>query len=251
MTTISKGDFIEIEYTGKIKENNFIFDTTDEKTAKENNIHNPNAQYGPGIICIGQKQLLKGLDEGLVGKEVNKEYTFELTPENAFGKKSAKLLKLIPISAFKKGNTRPEPGMQVDVDGNMGIVKTVSGGRIMVDFNHPLASKELIYTVKINKIITDDKEKIKAMISLTLNIKKEKIDVKIEGNKAAVKMLKLPEEFQAELKKRVLEPIPTVKELVFEAEEPAAAPKDAKTTTESSNKEEKQPLNTSKAWNLH
>ena len=246
---IKKGDFVEVEYTGKIKEDGFVFDTTSEKVAKDNNIHNPNVQYGPTVVCIGQHQLLKGLDEGLVGKEVGKEYEFDLTPDQAFGKKTAQLLKLIPMSAFKKGNTRPEPGLQVDVDGQMGIVKTVSGGRIMVDFNHPLASKDIHYTLKINKIITDDGEKIKTMLSLTLNLKKDKIDVDVKDKKAVVKMMKLPEQFHEQLKKTVLEGVPDIKEIKFEEQSEkssAASKKDTKSTTGGSDKEEKQPLNTSK-----
>lgn len=241
MDKIKKGDFIEVEYTGKVKEDNFVFDTTDEKTAKESNIHNQNAQYGPAVVHIGSHQLLKGLDNGLIGKEIGKEYTIDLAPDQAFGRKSAQLLKLVPISAFKKGNTKPEVGMQVDVGGNLGVVKTVSGGRVMVDFNHPLAGKELVYTIKINKIVTDDAEKIKAMISLTLNLKKDKINVEIKEKKADVRMIKIPEQFQNELKKIVLDAVPGIKEIAFIEDI-----KDTKTTTESSNKEEKQTLNTSK-----
>ncbi len=56
-------DFIEIEYTGKLKAEDIIFDTTDEKLAKENNIHQENSNYGPTIICLGENQILKGLDD--------------------------------------------------------------------------------------------------------------------------------------------------------------------------------------------
>lgn len=228
---IKKGDFVEVEYIGKVKEDNFVFDTTSEKVAKEKGIHNAYAQYGPTIVCIGEHQLLKGLDENLIGKEIGKEYTIDLAPEQAFGKKSAQLLKLIPLNAFKKGNTRPEVGMQVDIDGNIGTVKTVSGGRVVVDFNHPLSSKELIYTIKINKIVTDDAEKIKSMISLTLNLKKDKIDVKAEKGKATITMIKLPDVFKKEFEKKIKELVPTTKELVW---------------IEKEQKTEKQPLNTSK-----
>ncbi|MEK6886965.1 MAG: peptidylprolyl isomerase [Nanoarchaeota archaeon] len=233
--TIKKHDFIEVEYTGTVKEDGFVFDTTNEKTAKEKGIHNPHAQYGPTIVCVGEHQLLKGLDEGIVGKEIGKEYKIDLAPEQAFGKKSAQLLKLVPMTAFKKGNTRPEIGLQIEVDGNIGTIKTVSGGRVMVDFNHPLSSKELTYTIKINKIITDDAEKIKALISLTLNLKKDKINITISNGKATVKTLKLPEVFQKEFEKKIKELVPTVKELVF-----------AENKEEVSTKSEKQPLNTSK-----
>ncbi len=247
--TIKKNDFVEVEYTGTIKEDNFVFDTTSEKIAKEKGIYNPRAQYGPSIVCIGQHQLLKGLDEGLIGKESGKEYKIDLAPEQAFGKKSAQLLKLIPMSAFKKGNTRPEVGMQVDVDGNIGVVKTVTGGRIMVDFNHPLASKELSYMIKINKIVIDESEKITSMISLTLNLKKDRINVSVSNGKAAVKTLKLPDVFQKELEKKIKELVPTVKELVFtvQSEQNSAEHnKAAENKEEASTKSEKQPLNTSK-----
>ena len=236
MTKISKGDFIEVEYTGKVKEDNFVFDTTDEKVAKDSGIHNPKASYGPTIVCIGQNQLLKGLDESLEGKELGKEYTIDLPPEKAFGKKTPQLLKLVPAAAFKKSNTNPEPGMQVEVDGQLGIIKTVTGGRVIVDFNNPLASKELEYKVKPIKVITDDAEKTKAMISLTLGLKKDKIEVSVKDNKVTVKMLKIPETFQKELEKKIKEVVPTIKELVFEEIKEEKAPI----------KTEKQPLNTSK-----
>jgi FKBP-type peptidyl-prolyl cis-trans isomerase 2 len=241
MTAIKKNDFVEVEYTGKIKEDNFVFDTTSEKTAKENHVHNPHAQYGPTVVCIGQHQLIPGLDEGLVGKELNKEYTFDIPAEKGFGKKSAQLLKLIPISAFKKGKIIPEVGMHVEIDNTPGIVKTVTGGRIVVDFNHPLSGKELVYTIKANKIITDDAEKVISLISLTLNLKKDHIDVKTDKGKATVTMLKLPEVFQKELAKRISEIIPSVKETVFV--EKAKTEEKSKTTPKHG---DKQPLNTSK-----
>jgi len=45
MTIVSKKDFIEIEYTGKLKEENVIFDTTDEKVAKENKLESRSRCY--------------------------------------------------------------------------------------------------------------------------------------------------------------------------------------------------------------
>ena len=82
-------DFIEIEYTGIIKETSQVFETTNEKIAKENNLHDPNKKYKPKIICIGQEQILPSLEKELINKEVNKEYDIELTPEKTFGKKKS------------------------------------------------------------------------------------------------------------------------------------------------------------------
>ena len=66
---IKKGDFIEIEYTGRLKEEGFVFDTTDEKIAKEHDLYNSKAAYGPLTICVGEHHVIHGLDEALIGKE--------------------------------------------------------------------------------------------------------------------------------------------------------------------------------------
>jgi len=76
MEKVSKKDFIEIEYTGKIKEDNTIFDTTDEDIAKENNLET-HSGYEPIIICVGEEQLLKGIDGNLEGNDIGKEYDIE------------------------------------------------------------------------------------------------------------------------------------------------------------------------------
>ena len=64
---IKDGDFIKLSYSGSVNEN--IFDTTDAAEAKSAGIHSPNAIYGPVTICVGQKHVILGLDEELVGKD--------------------------------------------------------------------------------------------------------------------------------------------------------------------------------------
>ncbi|MAG47030.1 peptidylprolyl isomerase [archaeon] len=180
-----KLDFIEIDYTGKIKETDKIFDLTSEKEAKNNNVFQENHEYKPVIICLGKQDLIKGLDDFLIGKETNNDYTIEISSENGFGNKKQELIKLVPTTIFKKENIQPFPGLQVNLNGMVATIKTVSGGRTLVDFNHPLSGKDLIYNVKINKIITDLKEKVESILKqITKDFKleiKEK-EVIIEAN---------------------------------------------------------------------
>ncbi|MBA3064274.1 peptidylprolyl isomerase [Candidatus Woesearchaeota archaeon] len=215
---MKKGDFIELEYTGKVKDMDFVFDTTSEKEAKENNIHDARASYGPVIICIGQNHVIKGLDEQLEGKELGKKYHIELSPEQGFGKKNAKLIQLVATSKFIKQKINPMPGLQVNIDGMMGMIRTVSGGRTLVDFNHPLAGKELIYNFKINKIIKDDEEKLNALLKLQLNLKDIKADIK-EGNAAVSLNIKqnLPKPIEEKLTEHIKELIPSIKKIEFKA----------------------------------
>jgi len=215
---IQEKDFIELEYTGKLKEENIIFDTTDEKTAKDNDLYQENAEYAPIVICVGQSQIISGLDKELIGKEINKPYTIEVKAEDAYGKKNAKLIQLISTSKFKKENIQPMPGLQVNIDGTMGLIKTVSGGRTLVDFNHPLAGKDLIYDIKINKIITDNKEKINSILKVNLGIKDA--ETKVENKKATIATKQeIPKQLHEELKKKIKELLPNLDEIIIKKQE--------------------------------
>jgi len=163
--SIKKNDFVEIEYTGRLKDDNIVFDTTDESVANKNNINSKNTKYGPVIVCVGQQHVVKGLDEFFVGKDVG-TFSVEILPENAFGKKDAKLIAMVPTKKFLEQKIQPMPGLQVNIDGVMGIIRAVNGGRTVVDFNHPLSGKIIVYDVKINRLVTDKKEKANALARL-------------------------------------------------------------------------------------
>ena len=214
MATIKENDFIEMNYTGKRKEDNTIFDTTSEKVAKENDLHDHKAKYEPIVICIGQNYMLKGLEEQLIGKETEKEYKIELDSDKAYGKKDAKMIQLIPMSKFRQQKIEPFPGLQLNIDGSYGIVKTVSGGRCMVDFNHPLAGKDLVYELKVNRIIEDDKEKLNWMVKMLLNHENEHVEVK-DGDAVVEFAHEIPKPVADEFSKMANKLIPGIKSVTF------------------------------------
>ncbi len=156
---VKKGDFIELEFTAKIKDGD-IFDTNIKKDAKNLNI---SSNIKPLILSVGHSMIIPGLDSSLVGKEIGKTYEETFSPEQAFGKRNPKLIKMIPKRAFKEQNIEPQTGMQLNLDGQIAKIISASGGRILVDFNNPLAGKSVTYKFKINKKITDKNEKINAL----------------------------------------------------------------------------------------
>ena len=214
MATIKKHDFVEIEYTGRIAEDGSIFDTTEEKIAIENGMHDKNADYSPVVISVGENYMLKGLEDQMIGKEIGKEYTFEIKSEDAFGKRDAKLIQLIPTSKFKQQKIQPFPGLQLNIDGVFGTVKTVSGGRCMVDFNHPLAGKDLVYSVKINKIVDGNKEKINSLLKMHLHIKDAEVELKEDSAEIKSKH-NIPKNAIEEFKEIVAKTIPNIKNISF------------------------------------
>lgn len=160
---LKEGEFIKIEYTAYDKNGN-VFDSTKGDAAKE--LRN---REGPILIIYGRGQLLKGLEEAIKDLEIGKEKEITLSPEKAFGEKKKDLLQVMKEEEFKKYDIAPQPGLSIHVDFDqgrlIGIIKSVSSGRILVDFNHPLAGQTVKYKIKIIEKLTDPEKKAEALIS--------------------------------------------------------------------------------------
>ena len=203
MAKIKKNDFVEVDFTGKIKETKEVFDTTSKKVAEDNNLSDK-AEYKPVIICVGQGHIFKKIENSLIGKEAGRKYKVELKPEESFGKKDAKRITLVPTSMFRKQKINPVPGLGVNINNQFGVIRTVTGGRCMVDFNHPLSGKELSYDIKARKIIKDSVDKVKSLIEMDLRIK----DFKVEKKEKEINVVfddKVKKHLNDEMKKRIIE----------------------------------------------
>ena len=216
MTVIKNNDFVEVEYTGRLKDLNKVFDTTSREEAEKEGILNEKSEYKPVVVCIGEKQIVKGIDQFLIGKETGKEYVIELGPQDAFGKKSASLIQIIPAKKFLEQNINPIAGLQVNIDGVIGTIKNVSGGRTLVDFNHPLSGREVVYKIKVNMIVEDEKKKIQSFLANVLGINENEFKIEFDGGKATLELKEeTPKQFEEELSKKLKEIIPSLKELLF------------------------------------
>ncbi len=177
---ISDGDFIRLSYTAKL-EDGTIVDTTDEEVAKEHGIYNENARYGDIYIVVGKGHVLPGLEEDIKGKEVGYKGTVEIPPEKAFGEYNPDLKDTFSVNRFKE---RPEIGQRVRIGNRIGTVERIVGRRVIVDFNHPLAGKKIIFDYEIKEKLEKPEDKIKALFVIHTGIDVK--DVKIEGEKAIV-----------------------------------------------------------------
>jgi FKBP-type peptidyl-prolyl cis-trans isomerase SlyD len=160
---LQKKDFVEIEFTARIKDGE-IFDTNNKETAEQLGLKDVH----PLIVCIGEGMIVKGLDSALEGKEIGKEYEIDIAPQDAFGFRDAKLVKIIPHSVFAEKNISIQPGMMFDFDGMIARISSVSGGRVLVDFNNPLAGKNLVYKFRITRKIEDSSEKLETLTQFYL-----------------------------------------------------------------------------------
>lgn len=188
---IKDGDFVRLDFTGKIKETDEVFDTTLADVAEEAGILVEQKEYGPIPIVVGGGHLLKAIEEAIIGAEAGESVHISVTPENGFGQRDSNLIQLIPMKEFKKQGMNPVRGMKISTDNGTGKIISVNGGRVKVDFNHDLAGKNLEYDVSVIEIIEDDEEKIKSMIQLHYaypNMDLDKTEIKIDGDKVSIKL---------------------------------------------------------------
>lgn len=160
MSIIQKNDFVEIEFVGKIKDTGEVFDTNSKEEIEKKKL---DFEPKPYVICVGKGMTIKGLDEDLVEKEIGKDYSSEFKPEDSFGKRSSELIKMIPLKHFTEQKIIPQKGMQFSIDNSVVRVVSVSGGRVLVDFNNPLAGKFVIYNYNIKRKLEDPSEKVNAL----------------------------------------------------------------------------------------
>ncbi|MGC8669930.1 MAG: FKBP-type peptidyl-prolyl cis-trans isomerase [Candidatus Micrarchaeia archaeon] len=172
---LKDGDFVEIEYNAWNAVDNSLILSTDKEKAKEAGIYDEKSRYGPVLFVLGSKGNIKGLDRELHNINVGETKKFTLKPEDAFGERDESLMRVMPLSEFRKRDINPYPGMNIDIDNIPAIVKSVNSGRVVVDANHPFAGREIIYEVKVVKLLASDDEKVKALAE-TYNLNVSKIE---------------------------------------------------------------------------
>jgi FKBP-type peptidyl-prolyl cis-trans isomerase SlyD len=186
---MEKGDFIMLDLEGKDSSGE-IFDSTKGEIAKK--LH---GKEGPMLLIYGHALMIKGLDDAINGMKEGEAKGIELGPNEAFGQKDQNKLKVYPVTEFiKAGYKSLSPGMMmvVNVPGGQltGTVKSISNGRVTVDFNHPLAGKKVFYQLKITKVIREIREKVgklcetmEIVADTDINDREKKITINIKEDK--------------------------------------------------------------------
>jgi len=176
------GDFVLIEYTIRVKETGNVVDTSDPELAKKENIYESERIYGPTLIVIGKKWVNEYVEEQLRNMSVGEERVIEVPPEKAYGDRDPARVKVFNLREFRKRGVDVRVGEVLDFGGVKGIVKSISGGRVVVDFNHPLAGKTLLYRVKVVEKIDNVVDKIRALASRHLGVSRDELEISYRVN---------------------------------------------------------------------
>ncbi len=141
--TIKEKDTVTLDYEGKF-ETGEIFDSSK---------HGDHSH--PLTFVVGEHQVIPGFENAVLGMNLDEEKEFTIPPEEAYGMPDEKLFQEIPKSALPP-EPSPEEGMTLLLQtpqGNMPVeIKEVKQDSVILNLNHPLAGKTLIFKVKIVKI---------------------------------------------------------------------------------------------------
>lgn len=145
-----KGDTVSVNYVGKL-ENGTVFDTSIEAEAKKGGLP-LRGSYSPLEFTVGAGQMIAGFDAGVLGMKEGEEKTVRLPPEQAYGNRREDAVISIPVANIGNSESIKVGSMLYAQNGASGTVAAIENGTAKVDFNHELAGKTLVFTIKMVKI---------------------------------------------------------------------------------------------------
>ncbi len=135
--TVGAGKLIKVDYTL----------TVDNKQVESS------IGKQPLEFVMGNRSIIPGLEKGITGMHVGEEKMITVAPADAYGQPDAKAIKEFPKTSMPK-DMELKPGLVLQAsapDGNSfpATIKEVKATTVLLDFNHPLAGKQLQFKIKI------------------------------------------------------------------------------------------------------
>ncbi len=130
---------VSIEYTLK-DETGEVLDTSDGRE--------------PLDYLHGAGNIIPGLEKALAGKSEGESIEVTVSPDEAYGRRDAKLVRKVPVRKLADKNPQAGRRYRAHLDDGVAIVlvTAVSGDYASIDANHPLADKTLHFAVKVAKL---------------------------------------------------------------------------------------------------
>ncbi|WOE30821.1 MULTISPECIES: peptidylprolyl isomerase [unclassified Acinetobacter] len=158
-------DFINPNETTRIAEGSQVdlhFSVAIENGAE---IDNTRTRTEPVRLVIGDGNLLPGFEKALLGLCAGDRRTVSLMPEDAFGPWNPENVQKFDTVKFEQP---PIVGHMIEFEDKAksslyGVVKTVNDDITEIDFNHPLAGKNITFEVEIFKVTPAGQQGIKIM----------------------------------------------------------------------------------------
>jgi FKBP-type peptidyl-prolyl cis-trans isomerase 2 len=141
MQEAKSGNQVKVHYHGRLQDGT-TFDSSEGRSPLE--------------FEVGAGQVIKGFDDGVLGMKTGDKKTIHIPVEEAYGVKSEDMIIEFPRDQFP-ADMKPEVGMQLNLRGQDGrnfpvVISEIKDDAIVLDGNHPLAGKDLIFDIEMVEI---------------------------------------------------------------------------------------------------
>jgi len=122
----------------------------------EDETYPPSGQPEEISFCLGWGAMPPGLEEAMLGMDAQEQKMVRLSPEEAYGELDEELIMEVPRSDFAP-EVELSPGMVFETENEEGhpvyfIVQAIEPDKVIIDFNHPLAGKELEVSFTVRQV---------------------------------------------------------------------------------------------------
>ncbi|MGH7340651.1 MAG: peptidylprolyl isomerase [Candidatus Rokuibacteriota bacterium] len=184
---MKKGDIVRLDITAKYAASGDMFETTDEALAKEKGLWHEGHSYKPKVYIIGGESTdyPTGLELDMLKAKVGEKREVTLEAKDAFGAHNPLLVETISTRELIRQGIEPEVGATVTRRNKSGHIAAVFGGRVRVDYNHPLAGKGLKYEYTVAEVAEKPHDKALAVLDLHYG-RGEEFRVHVKGKEADI-----------------------------------------------------------------
>lgn len=140
------------------------------RNTKEGEIVEKTHEQQPLTFLFGHNNMLPKFEENLSGKKVGDKFDFMLAAKDAYGEKNNEVIIDVPKNVFSPdGKINEEEvfvGRQLTMQDNSGrkfngTVIEIKENAVVMDFNHPMAGKDLFFTGQVIEIKDATEEELK------------------------------------------------------------------------------------------
>ena len=142
MQQVKTGDKVKVHYHGRLTSG----ETFDKSEGRE-----------PLEFEVGSGMVIKGFDDGVTGMSIGEKKTINIPFNEAYGPVNADMIIEMPKERFPK-DMELEVGMPLAMSDGQGqhfevIVTQIKDKSVMLDANHPLAGKDLVFELELVEIV--------------------------------------------------------------------------------------------------